>query len=74
MCDLENRPRGLVLLFALVRGSFGVLHFVGEFEERVFNVFEAFGRRFAIATGAAYWRHGGGSGRSYRCSERRVGH
>ena len=48
MCDLEDGPQHLVLLSALVRGIFGILHLVGEFEECVLNVFEAIWWRFAV--------------------------
>lgn len=39
--DLEDGPGHFVLLLAFVAGVLGVFHFVGEFEEGVFDVFEA---------------------------------
>lgn len=56
MCDLKDWPHHLVLLLAFVRSIFGVLEFVGEFEESVFDVLEAVRRRFAVF-GAANWWH-----------------
>lgn len=55
--DLEDRPQHLVLLLALVRGILGVLHLVGELEQRVFDVVETLWRRLAVA-GCAEGRHG----------------
>jgi hypothetical protein len=49
MRDLEDGPKRFATLLALVRGVFGIFHLVGEFEEGVFDVVEAFGRRFAGA-------------------------
>lgn len=56
--DLKHRPQHLVLLLALVRGIFGVFHFVMELEERVFDVFEAVWWRLAVF-GCADGGHGG---------------
>lgn len=50
MCDLEDWPDGFLALFAFVRGGFGVFQLVGEFEERVFDVAEAF--RWGLAASA----------------------
>lgn len=48
MGDLKDGPEHLVFLFAFVAGVLGVFHFVLEFEERVFDVFEAVWWRFAV--------------------------
>lgn len=45
-----------MLLFALVRGVLSIFHFVGEFEEGVFDVIEAVWWRFAVF-GTANWGH-----------------
>ena len=55
MCDLEDGPQHLVLLLALVAGVLGVLHLVAEFQQGVFEVFEAIGRWFAVLGGADGW-------------------
>lgn len=52
MCDLKYRPLHLVPLLALVAGVLGVLHLVAKLEQRVFDVVEAVGRRFAVLGGA----------------------
>jgi hypothetical protein len=57
MGDLKDRPQHLVLLLALVRGVLGVLHLVGELEQRVFDIVEALWGRLAVA-GCAEGRHG----------------
>ena len=57
MTDLEDRPQHLMLLLAVVGCVFGIFHLVAEFEERVFDVVEAWGWCFAIARGS-YRRHG----------------
>ena len=51
--DLDDGPQGLVALLALVAGGLGVFHLVGEFEERVFEVGEAWGWGFACPRAAA---------------------
>lgn len=56
MSDLKDGPDHFVLLLPFVRGILGVLELVGEFEQSVFDVFEAVGRRLAIL-GAANRRH-----------------
>lgn len=56
MGDLEDGPDHFVLLLSFVRGIFGILELVGEFEQSVFDVFEAVGRRLAVF-GAADRRH-----------------
>jgi len=58
MRDLEDGPERFATLLALVRGVFGIFHLVGEFEEGVFDVVEAFGGRFA----GAGWADGGHGG------------
>ncbi len=57
MRDLEDGPQHLVLLFALVTRILGVLELVLEFEEGVFDVFEAVWWRFAVFC-TADGRHG----------------
>ncbi len=67
MTDLEYRPQHLVPPLPFVRRVLGVLHLVAELEQRVLDVFEAVGGRFAVAT-CAYGGHlvsllgGGGEG------------
>lgn len=56
MSDLEDWPDHFVLFLSFVRGIFGILELVGEFEQSVFDVFEAVGRRLAVS-GAADRRH-----------------
>lgn len=56
MSDLEDWPDHFVLLLSFVRGILGVLELVGEFEQSVFDVFEAVRRRLAVS-GAADRRH-----------------
>lgn len=58
MRDLEDGPHHLMLLLAFMRGVFGVLELVGEFEKGVFNVVEAIWRGLAVS-GAADRRHVG---------------
>lgn len=54
--DLEDRPEGLVLLFALVRRVLCVAHLVAVFEKCVFDVFKAWWWGFARVA-RAYRRH-----------------
>ncbi len=61
--DLHDGPEGFVFLLALVRRGLRVFHLVGELEERVFDVFEAWRWRFAVAACAADCGHGCRGGR-----------
>lgn len=56
MANLENGPEHLMFLLALMRCIFGVLHFIAEFQEGVFDVIEACWGWLAIAR-CADWRH-----------------
>jgi len=56
---LKNRPGHFVALFLVGGGGLGVFELVGEFEEGVFDVFEAGGWGFARARGCADWWHDG---------------
>lgn len=56
MADLEYRPENFIFLLSFMRCVFRILHFVAEFQQGIFNIVEAGGRRFAIA-GSANWRH-----------------
>lgn len=58
--DLEDRPKGLVLAFAVRRGVLRITHAVGVGEECVFNVGEACWWGLSVF-GGADWRHCGGS-------------
>jgi hypothetical protein len=58
MSDLEDGPDHFVLFLSFVRSIFGVLELVGEFEQRVFDVFETIGWRLAVS-GATDRRHFG---------------
>ena len=57
MADLENRPENFIFFLSFMRCVFCVLHFVAEFQQGIFDILEAGGRRFAIA-GSANGRHG----------------
>lgn len=48
MGDLEDGPKHLVFLFALMTGVLGILHLVGELEESILDVFEAIWRWLAV--------------------------
>lgn len=54
--DLEDRPEHLMLLLAFVARVFGILEFVLEFEESIFDVLETVGRGFAVLC-CPYGRH-----------------
>lgn len=54
--DLKHRPQHLMLLSALMRRVLCILHLVGEFQERVFNVVKSLRWGFAVF-GAADGRH-----------------
>lgn len=55
MRDLEDGPQALLPRLARVRRRLGVLHLVGEFEEGVFDVVEAFGWGLAVLGCADGW-------------------
>jgi hypothetical protein len=55
MRDLEDGPQHLVLLLAFVTRIFGVLEFVLEFEQGVFDVLKAIRWRLAVLCGANRW-------------------
>lgn len=58
MRDLKDRPHNLVL-WDVRRGQvFGILHLVGEDEERIFDIAEASGRRLALRCMADSWHLG----------------
>lgn len=61
MSDLEDGPEHFVLLLAFVAGVLSIFHFVGEFEEGVFDIFKAFRWRFAVFRGADRGHFGGDS-------------
>jgi len=54
--DLKDGPQNFMSLFPLMRCVLCVLHLVTELQQRVFYVFKACWRRFAIA-GCANRRH-----------------
>lgn len=56
MRDLEYGPFHLLPLLALVRRILGVFHFVRKFEQRIFDIIEAVGRRLFVA-GTTDGRH-----------------
>jgi hypothetical protein len=60
--DLHDGPEGFVFLLAFVGGGLRVFHFVGEFQEGVFDVVEAFGWGLAVASCAADRGHAGREG------------
>jgi hypothetical protein len=55
MTYLKYRPEDLMSFLALMRRILRIFHFIGEFQERVFDVVEAFGWGFAVARGADGW-------------------
>jgi len=57
MCDLEDRPDGLVFLLSIMRCGFSVFHLIGELEQSVFDIFETIRRWLAIAGCATDWWH-----------------
>lgn len=57
MTDLEYGPENFVFLLSFMRCILRILHLVAEFQEGIFEIVEARGRRFAIA-GSANRRHG----------------
>jgi hypothetical protein len=61
MRNLHDRPKRFVPFLALMSIGLGVFHLVGELEERVFDVFEAWGWGLAVAAGGAHWWHGVGA-------------
>lgn len=74
MSDLEDWPEHFVLLLALMTGILGVFHFVGEFEECIFNIFKAFWRRLAVLCCPDGWHSCGeisGTFEGRRCREER---
>ena len=58
MGDLEHGPDHFLLFLSFMRSILGILEFVGEFEQRVFEVFEAIGWGLAVS-GATDRRHFG---------------
>lgn len=58
MTDLEYRPENFIFLLSFMRCILRILHLVAEFQQGIFKIVEASGRRFAIA-GSADRRHGG---------------
>jgi len=59
MSNLEDRPDHFMLLLALMRRIFGVLHLVLELQKGIFDVFEAVWRRLLVASTGASGRHDG---------------
>lgn len=56
MGDLERRPDHFLLFPSFMRSILGVLEFVGEFKQRVFDVFKSIGWGLAVS-GATDRRH-----------------
>lgn len=56
---LEDGPHALISLLPFMRLVGGVFHLVLEFEEGVFDVFEAVWWGFAVAARGTDWRHFG---------------
>lgn len=56
MGDLKDGPDHFLLFLSFMRSVLGILEFVGEFEQRVFDVFESIGWGFAVS-GATDRRH-----------------
>lgn len=49
MADLKYGPQHLMLLLSIVAGVLGILHFIAEFEQCVFDFVEALRRGLAVA-------------------------
>lgn len=60
--DLEYRPENFIFLLSFMRRILSILHLIAELQQGIFNVVEAGGWWFAIASGAD-WRHDGGCSR-----------
>ena len=72
MGDLKDGPDHFLLFLSFMRSVLGILEFVGEFEQRVFDVFKSIWWGLAVS-GATDRRHIGFEKRGERRRRGRIG-